>query len=167
MQAVFCLFFVSYRLESFHYLPIDDTPRVFDVIGAAILVVEVVKFHTSKPRSGFNPAYRVASVSFFRDMELSILVCRQPSPSWTEQTDSSGTDSFLKFSKLPKSRLIASPNFPPGSFLKGFGANWRKYRVWFNTWPALLKIAPSGADTTISSKLCFRIRCPEWGCWDC
>ena len=85
---------------------------------------------TPKPSNGFRPARHgllpFGSLVICSFPCLSIESQAQPEPNSSVEA---ALNSFLKFSKLPKSRLIASPSLPAGSFFDGFGANCRKYRL--------------------------------------
>lgn len=111
--------------------------------------------------------YGVASVRFFGDMQFSVLSTdshAQPEPN---RPTAAALNSFLKFSKLPKSRLMASASFPVGSLCEGLGENCRKYNVWFSTCPALLNMAPSGAVATMVTKSFSHTLYPEQDCSGC
>ena len=104
-----CLF------HSFSYcIPVHDAPKSVDMVGAFILIIQVVSMfpNVEAQQRGQSRTYGIASVGFFGDMQFTVLVYAQPEPN---NPTAAALNSFLKFSKLPKSRLIASASFPVGS----------------------------------------------------
>lgn len=67
----------------FYHIPVDDVPQGVYVVGAAVLVVQVVGvFPHIKTQKWFQSgAYRVTAVSFFGDVQFSVFINGQPGPS--------------------------------------------------------------------------------------
>ena len=115
----------------FYHIPVDDIPQGVHVVGAAVLVIQVVRvLPPSNPRRGFSPA-RTGLLPL-----LSLVICSLPFLSTDNQAQpepnnptAAALNSFLKFSKLPKSRLIASPSLPPGSFLRRFRGELQEVQI--------------------------------------
>ena len=111
-------------------LPVYYAPEGIDVVGAFVLIIQVVGMlpNVEAQQRGQSCAYGIASVCLFGDVQLAVLINRQPCPARTEQSDCCRVEFLLEILELPKSRLMLR-QFPVGCLATVSVANCRKYNV--------------------------------------
>lgn len=79
-------------------VPVYDRPDILDVVGTAILIAEVVSMFPDIDTEEGTKAmyYRIASVRFLRDDELTVFLCREPSPTRAEERRASREEFLLE-----------------------------------------------------------------------
>ena len=116
---------------------------------------------TSKPSSGVSPE-RTGLLPF-----ASLVICSfpflstdshaQPEPN---RPTAAALNSFLKFSKLPKSRLMASASFSVGSLCEGLGRELQEIQCMVQHLPGIIKYGTVGAVATMVTQILFSYSVP-------
>ena len=103
----------------FYHIPVDDIPQGVHVVGAAVLVIQVVRVfpHVKSEKRFQSGAYRVTSVTFFGDMQFTVLVYGQPGPTRTKQSDCCCIEFFLEVLEAAEVTFDCFSQFASGFFL--------------------------------------------------
>jgi len=129
--------------------PVDDVPEVLHVLGAPVLVLEVVGVLPDVEGEDRNVALRQRRVLVGQvvDGQLLLRVDDEPSPARAELTDRRGENFSLSWSKPPNAAPTASASEPVGA-PPAFGPITSQNRLWLAKPPPWLRTTPRIASGT-------------------
>ena len=142
-----------------HRFPVYYAPEGIDVVGAFVLIIQVVGMlpNVEAQQRGQSCAYGIASVRFFGDVQLAVLINRQPCPARTEQSDCCRVEFLLEILETAEVAFDGFRQFPGRFALRRFRCELQEVQ---RMCPALLNTAPSGAVATIVTRSLFSYSVP-------
>ena len=105
-----------------HRFPVYYAPEGIDVVGAFVLIIQVVGMlpNVEAQQRGQSCAYGIASVRFFGDVQLAVLINRQPCPARTEQSDCCRVEFLLEILETAEVAFDGFRQFPGRFALRRF-----------------------------------------------
>ena len=101
------------------------------MVGATVLVIQVVRVfpHVKTEKRFQSGTYRVTAVSFFGDMQFTVLVYGQPGPTRTKQSDCCCIEFFLEVLEAAEVTFDCFSQFASGFFLRRFRGELQEVQI--------------------------------------
>ena len=117
---------------------------------------------------GQSCAYGIASVRFFGDVQLAVLINRQPCPARTEQSDCCRVEFLLEILETAEVAFDGFRQFPGRFALRRFRCELQEVQRMVQHLSGIVEYGAIGCSGYDSNQVfCFHTPCPEQGCSGC